>query len=211
MIDIAGNSGGGQFIKAQIVPMEGKNSRSPIECMFNPREYAISRSVNWKTESNDNNDNGNKVYLGGSPAKLTLELFFDTYARRQSAGVVEDVRKYTAPLWALSEMETGDGAKGQGSSIKKGKPTSVLFQWGQTWHFQAVITDIEQQFTLFMPDGTPVRSVMKTTFEQADTATSFEGKGGLKSYHVSQGIRDAAGKRGFVGDLRRTPFGKGQT
>ena len=54
----------------------------------------------------------------------------------------------------------GDGAAGKGS-IKKGKPTSVLFQWGQTWHFQAVITDIEQQFTLFMPDGTPVRFVQQ--------------------------------------------------
>ncbi|GGK99843.1 CIS tube protein [Deinococcus radiotolerans] len=208
MSDISGS--GGQFIKAQIVPMEGDRKRTPIECMFNPREYAISRSVNWKTESNDNNDTGNKVYLGGSPAKLTLELFFDTYARRQSAGVVEDVRKYTAALWALSEMDTG-GSQGGKGSIKKGKPTSVLFQWGQTWHFQAVITDIEQQFTLFMPDGTPVRSVMKTTFEQADHATSFEGKSGHSSYHISQGIRASAAQRGFVGDLRRTPFGKGQT
>ncbi|UBV44954.1 hypothetical protein LAJ19_19390 (plasmid) [Deinococcus taeanensis] len=204
------SSTGGQFIKAQIVPVDG-GSRSPIECMFNPREYAISRSVNWKTESNDNNDTGNKVYLGGSPARLTLELFFDTYARRASAGVVEDVRKYTAPLWALSELQTGDGAGGQGSQIKKGKPSSVLFQWGQTWHFKAVITDLEQQFTLFMPDGTPVRSTVKTTFEQADTATSFEGSAGLgHTYHVSQGIRDAAGRAGFVGDLRRTPFGRGQ-
>ncbi len=198
-----------RYSKAQIVALDAKGHQlgQPIVCMFNPREYAISRTVNWKTDSNDNNDSGNKVYLGGSPAKLSLELFFDTYAHRQSASVVEDVRTHTARLWALSEMRTGE--QGANKGIRKDKPATVLFQWGQTWHFAAVITDIEQQFTLFMPDGTPVRSIMKTTFEQADQRTSFEGAG-LHAFHISEGIRRLAKQKGFIGDLRRPSYGKGQ-
>ena len=79
---------GGQFTKAQIVPIDGNGRKTPIECMFNPREYTISRSVDWKSQNSDTSDTGNKVFVGGSAATLTLELFFDTYARRQSAARV---------------------------------------------------------------------------------------------------------------------------
>lgn len=205
-----GQASENRYSKAQIVPLDAKGNEigQPIVCMFNPRDYAISRSVNWKTDSNDNNDSGNKVYLGGSPAKLSLELFFDTYAHRQSSGVVEDVRTLTSRLWALSEMRTGEQS-GAEKGIYKAKPATVLFQWGQTWHFAAVITDIEQQFTLFMPDGTPVRSIMKTTFEQADQRTSSEGAS-LKAFQISEGIRRLAKQQGFIGDLRRPSYGKGR-
>ncbi|ACO45547.1 hypothetical protein DEDE109153_04740 [Deinococcus deserti] len=200
------------FAKAQIVPLDGRGQeKSPIVCMFNPREYTISRKVEWDNQTNDTNDEGNKVYKGGSPASMTLELFFDTYANRKSANQVEDVRKYTGPVWELIRMDPSTKPQASNPNVEKGRPPTVLFQWGGTWHFTAVITNIEQQFTLFMPDGTPVRSIMKVTFEQADKATHFYGQkaGGPRSYNVSQGIRDSAGQKGFVGDLRRSSFGKG--
>ncbi|MBZ9713608.1 hypothetical protein [Deinococcus multiflagellatus] len=209
------NGSGGQFARARIVPVEGDGKSrkydKPIPCMFNPREYSISRTLEWKTASNDNTDTGNKVYAGGSPAKLTLELFFDTYAFRSQPGVVEDVRKHTDRLWAMTQMDPSTTETAKGSGLKKLRPPKVLFQWGSTWHFEAVIKDMEQQFTLFMPDGTPVRSIIKVTFEQADRSTAFYGPNaqGPKATHVSQGIRNAAADRGFSGDLRRTTFGKG--
>ncbi|MVN85670.1 hypothetical protein GO986_02710 [Deinococcus sp. HMF7620] len=198
-----------------MVPVEGegKNRRkyAPIKCMFNPSEYTISRSIMWETASNDSNDTGNKVYKGGSPAKLTLELFFDTYAFRKNAETVEDVRKHTERLWELTRRDENSSETSKQSAVKKNRPTKVLFQWGGTWHFEAVILDMEQKFTLFMPDGTPVRSIIKVTFEQADKATAFYGEdaGGPRTAHVSRGIRNTANSAGFVGDLRRTPYGKG--
>jgi Contractile injection system tube protein len=201
----------GQFVKAQIVPLDGGGSKQQaIECMFNPREYTISRKVDWGNQGNDTSDTGNKVYRGGSPATLSLELFFDTYARRMSAGLVEDVRRYTRPLWELTQIDDSTTEPGANPAVKKGRPRKVLFQWGATWHFEAVITSMEQQFTLFMPDGTPVRSVIKVSFEQADKAASFHGDGGgAGTYNVSQNIRATATQRGFVGDLRMTGFGTG--
>ncbi|GGR56134.1 hypothetical protein GCM10008959_17210 [Deinococcus seoulensis] len=202
---------GGQFTKAQIVPIdENSNQRTPIECMFNPREYTITRSVQYDNQTTDTGDSANKVFRGGQPATMTLELFFDTYARRQSAGMVEDVRRYTKPLWDLTRMDPQTSETAKGSGVEKKRPPMVLFQWGSTWHFQAVIKSMEQQFTLFMPDGTPVRSIIKVSLEQGDASTGFEGKSGSTStFHISQGIRAAAGQRGFVGDLRQTSYGKG--
>ncbi|MFC4427633.1 hypothetical protein [Deinococcus navajonensis] len=200
------------FTKAQIVPLDGQGEKkAPITCMFNPREYTITRDVEWGNQANDSNDAGNKVYKGGSAARMTLELFFDTYANRKSADEVEDVRKYTGPVWELIRMDPSTKPREANPNVAKSRPPTVLFQWGGTWHFTAVITNIEQQFTLFMADGTPVRSVMKVTFEQADKATHFYGEkvGRPRSYNVSQNIRNQAASEGFVGDLRRSKFGQG--
>lgn len=198
------------FAKAQIVPLDNAgNKKSPIECMFNPREYTISRSMNWENQPNDTSEAGNKVYKGGQPATLNLELFFDTYGNRKSAGSVEDVRKYTEKLWGLTQMHPVNQMAGSNPNVKKSLPPQVLFQWGTTWHFAAVIKTMEQQFTLFMPDGTPVRSIIKVALEQADSATHFYGLGGgPRTYHISKGIRQQASKLNNA-DLRQLPFGRG--
>ena len=200
------------FAKAQIVPLDaGHNKQQPIECMFNPKEYTISRTIEWETQSNDTTDTGNKVYKGGSAAQLTLELFFDTYANRKSSGQVEDVRKYTERLWALTKMEEKNQPTGANKSVKKALPPTVLFQWGSTWHFAAVIKSMEQQFTLFMPDGMPVRSIIKVTLEQSDTATHFHGSSGSSGvYKVESPVRRQI-PDGQNADHRNTPLGKGMT
>lgn len=200
------------YAQAQIVPLDQNgNEQEPIKCMFNPREYTITRSIDWENQSNDTSEAGNKVFKGGGPAQLSLELFFDTYGiRKQGSSQVEDVRKYTEKLWALTKMEEKNQSPNANKSVKKLLPPKVLFQWGGTWHFAAVIKNIEQQFTLFMPDGTPVRSVVKVTLEQADTETHFYGKkqGGPRDYRVdgsSRNLQDVAGKNI---DLRRVTGGK---
>jgi Contractile injection system tube protein/LysM domain len=48
---------------------------------------------------------------------------------------------------------------------KKGRPPTVQFLWGGL-SFVAVITSITQNFTLFLPDGTPVRTTLDVSFTQ---------------------------------------------
>lgn len=198
----------GHLVKAQIVPVENGIEQTPIVFMFNPREYSVSRSVDWGNAPNDSKEAGDKVYKGGSPAQLNLELFFDTYGQRSGKTTVEDVRKYTDRLWALTRINDQLKDLGANPNVQKGRPPRVLFQWGSTWHFTAVLKTMEVGYTLFTPDGMPVRATVKVSLEQADYAT-FQHQGGLSTYNVSQGIRSAAGQRGFVGDLRLTALGKG--
>ncbi len=196
------------FAKACIVPVDGNgNEGAPIECMFNPREYTVSRTVKWGNQSNDTSEAGNRVYQGGTPASMTLELFFDTYAQRKAAGQVEDVRKYTQRLWALTRIKPGSKSPAANKAIDKETPPKVLFQWGGTWHFAAFIESMEQQFTLFMPDGTPVRSIVKVTLTQADEATHFYGKKGLSTYSISADIRKNTNP---AKDPRYTAAGQGR-
>jgi nucleoid-associated protein YgaU len=48
----------------------------------------------------------------------------------------------------------------------KGQPPSVRFEWGSLWSFTAVIISITETFTMFRPDGTPVRSSIDIQFRQ---------------------------------------------
>jgi nucleoid-associated protein YgaU len=51
---------------------------------------------------------------------------------------------------------------------KKGQPPRCEFRWGTMWSFKAVVAQISQKFTLFLPDGTPVRATLDVTFRQVE-------------------------------------------
>ncbi len=70
----------------------------------------------------------------------------------------------------------------------------MLFQWGAAWSFEAVITSLSQQFTLFLSDGTPVRATLTVNFQQVrDTANlapqnpTSGGAGGERVWQVGAG------------------------
>jgi nucleoid-associated protein YgaU len=79
-------------------------------------------------------------------------------------------------------------------STSQGRPPIVTFQWGSTWTFKAIITDLRERFTLFLADGTPVRSTMDVTFQQLQdenwypsTNPTSGGVGGERVWTVSEG------------------------
>ncbi|MBC7316581.1 MAG: LysM peptidoglycan-binding domain-containing protein, partial [Chloroflexi bacterium] len=47
----------------------------------------------------------------------------------------------------------------------KSEPPHCIFQWGR-FEFEAVITKMDEKFTLFLKDGTPVRTVVNITLQQ---------------------------------------------
>ena len=44
------------------------------------------------------------------------------------------------------------------SRRRRSRPPTVEFHWGRTWTFPAVIDSLSVQYTLFRPDGTPIRA-----------------------------------------------------
>ncbi|ADV68668.1 hypothetical protein [Deinococcus maricopensis] len=185
----------GHLVKAKIRRLEPYSEE--IECMFNPREYTITKANNWGKDPNSRENTENITFQGGGTAQLTLELFFDTYLNQKTPS---DVRQHTDRLWRLMEIIKPPGA----SNIDKGRPPKVLFQWGNTWHFNAVILSMEQQFTLFMPDGMPVRATVKVQLQQTDHETLKPG-GGDRTSVISNAVRAS----GQTGDGRKLPQFKG--
>ncbi len=151
----------GELAKATITNLDTKKS---IDCMFRPREYTFSKSNSWTQVPAKGKNTPTLEFGGGQPATLSLELFFDTYENGR------DVRKeYTNAIWDLTMVnpQTKD------AKTHKGRPPICEFRWGSMWSFKAVITQISQKFTLFLPDGTPVRATLNVTFQQVEDEGVF--------------------------------------
>jgi len=138
----------------------------PIEVLFNPNEYTFSKKNTWtKTEVIGKNV-PQLEFGGGDSMSLKMQLFFDTYTTGK------DVRETTNRIWKLMNISE----KLTDVTNAKGRPPMVEFQWGKTWSFKAVITNISQKFTLFRYDGTPVRATLDVTFLQAKEAGHYPGQ-----------------------------------
>src|SRR5712691_7009005 len=103
------SSGGSLTLpKAQIINLD--KGGEIIECMFNPKEYSMSKKVNWGPPTSGGGANSNsgtnvpkQQYNGGQPATLTMQLFFDTYVGARGS---RDVRtEYTSKIWTLTKVD----------------------------------------------------------------------------------------------------------
>lgn len=140
--------------KAKIVNL-GNPSKS-VTCHFNPKQLELKRTVVWNTSTTIGRDAPELSYAGGDAEDLTLEFLFDTTDTGQD---VRNVYK------ALLEMAMVDQSK-KDAKTKKGEPPLCRFEWGRFLSFSAVITRVAQTFTMFKPDGTPVRARVNVTFKQ---------------------------------------------
>ncbi len=150
-----------------------------VKCLFRPKEYTFKKQNGWaKGNSKPGLDMASPKFTGGQPMTLDMELFFDTYEKKT------DVRKMTDGLWLM--MKTT--ATRMDGDTKLSEPPHVEFRWGQSWSFKAVITSIQQKFTLFLADGTPVRSTVQISFLQAEEDGKYPGQnptsGGREGYAV---------------------------
>ena len=170
----------GGIVRAAIKNLD---TNEVIDCMFRPKEYTFTKINNWETNRQMGRNVPELQFSGGDGMKLTMELFFDTY--EQNA----DVRTYTNKIWQLMMINTRTEDRGN-----RGRPPQCEFRWGLSWSFRAVITNLRQTFSLFLPDGTPVRSTMNVTFQQSAEEGRYPGqnpttvsKPGYKTRRVKEG------------------------
>ena len=123
--------------------------------MFNPHEYTLTKQNRWQRGETKGKNVPRIKFSQGGAQTLKLQLFFDTYAEST------DVREHTNPLWTMMMVNTDK----TNPRSNKSEPPPVSFQWGGL-QFDAVITNLTQKFTLFLKDGTPVRTTVDISLEQ---------------------------------------------
>jgi len=129
-----------------------------ISALFNPNKLVFNKSVDWKSQDAQGHDVPELQFTNAQPRTLNLDLIFDTYDTPNSKEEKEDVRKYTQKLFQLTTVEKhGD----------KHRPPVCQLSWGAaTMFFQGVLQQLEQQFTLFLENGKPVRATARCTFKE---------------------------------------------
>ena len=122
---------------------------------FNPREYSVSRSVNWRPSPNPANEEGpTSEFTGAQPQTMDLEIFLDEdVGGRPIVPDIEMLLQATVPT-TLSKM------------LKRPSPPFVLFGWGPTTSVRAYIKSVNVQYTRFEGRGIPTRAVVKLRLEE---------------------------------------------
>jgi len=163
--------------------LENIDTGDRIDVLFNPKEYKISKSNSYQAAKTSGGNVPKMTFANGQPASMTVQLFFDTYEAKK------DVHQYTDKIAALMEVKIKDEGKG-----KKLRPPHVKFHWGDSWTFTAVITQMSQNYTLFLPNGTPVRAIVDLTMQQIEDDQkkpgqnpTSGGEGGRRTHLVAAG------------------------
>lgn len=134
----------------------GSGSLGQLTCMFNPTEYSVQKSANWqRTPLPGVPQVTVPQFTGSGPKSLSLELFLDA-ADSPSADVAADVEL----LFSCCTPTP------QSRSMRQSSPPFVLFGWGSTMSFTAVVKSVNAKFTRFRPDGTPTQATVQVSLEE---------------------------------------------
>ena len=149
----------GNLVPATIYEVD-KNGKTvgggiKVDCMFNPFEYSVSKTNTYDENPKNQGDVPQAEFKKAGSQTLKLNLVFDSYETG------DDISKTTSTLWKFMETK-GQSGNRQNEKIS---PPQVAFDWG-VFKFVAFITNMTQKFTLFKPDGTPVRAKVDVTFTQ---------------------------------------------
>jgi hypothetical protein len=161
--------------KAKIVILDTDEA---IDVMFNPKEYSVSTYADIGTEEETPFFNMVNV------EDFTVNLLFDTYEKHGNTDAGTDVREVIKKITKLV-MPFVEG------KVKKKAPI-CLFSWGK-FTYKGIIYNITQRFTMFLPEGIPVRAELNVSFRSTATPEEYAKNMGIeacrKAWTVKSGDR----------------------
>lgn len=173
--------GGSGLKKLTIQYQRHLRSNGVVEALFNPAEISRSRSVRWHEQRQAARGTrwiGEPAYeqfVSVDAESLSLTLFFDTYESRDApSGVQQRVSTLvaTANPFATSDASNVTELTDQIAQLAEidrelHHPPVCRLSWGGFGtFFTGVLTQLDQQYTMFMPDGMPVRATLACTFTE---------------------------------------------
>lgn len=135
-----------------------------VPCMFNPKELSIEKSNQFAEVNIPGLSSPVFQFVRGNARKVTMDLFFDTYEKGT------DVREFTDRItgWDAGSMlsKLPDEPKGlMDIDSELHAPPVCQFIWGK-FLFQCIIEQITKKFTMFLPEGIPVRATLSVTLKE---------------------------------------------
>jgi nucleoid-associated protein YgaU len=146
-----------------------------IVALFNPNQLRYENRAEWRSTAPAAQSIAagfqRMEFQSAPPRTLTVDLFFDTYEGQspvagnvfdlvlpddpvQSGAITAtDVTAITSRVEALTRVAS-----------ELHRPPVCRLEWGTSTLFQGVLTQLNQDLTFFMPDGTPVRATLGCTF-----------------------------------------------
>lgn len=142
---------GAKLEKAYLRFLQPGGARAPIDdftFQFNPKEFTVTKSAKWTGDPQAGNTQTTMPQYGGAePQAMNLEIFLDS---ETSGGDI------TAEIEKLFQCCT---PLPQSLNQNQPSPPLVVFGWGTKISFTAYVKKVSAKYTLFKPNGTPIRAV----------------------------------------------------
>jgi len=143
-----------------------------IDVQFNPAEFSMTKGAQIAEIGIPGIDSPILQFVRGQNEKVSLELFFDSTEAGTGVGAVP-VTLLTNRFYALVTMSGREHA-----------PPRCRFGWGDEFPglinqlgevtarrkvLECIVESIQQKFTLFSPEGVPLRAVLSITLREYKT------------------------------------------
>jgi hypothetical protein len=161
-----------QLEKAFLVATYHNGDMDFIEVQFNPTEYSLDKGAQVAEITIPGLDSPLLQFVRGQGERLTMDLFFDTTEDGTGKGATS-VTTLTDKVYGLVKIEPDGHA-----------PPVCSFLWNHRFpgadlasrmgnqrrtEFQCVVESVKQKFTLFSPEGVPLRATLTVAFREYKT------------------------------------------
>ena len=176
---------GAKLEKAYLRFMQPSGGRAPIDdftFQFNPKEFTVTKSAKWTSESKPGAPEAAMPQYGGAePQSMSLEIFLDA-GESTTGDITREVEKLFQCCTPLPD------------SLNQNQPSPplVLFGWGTKLSFTAYVKKVSAKYTLFKSDGTPTRAVCTLDVQEVPSEADRQnptsgGDAGRRSHTVVAG------------------------
>ncbi len=158
--------------KAKILARWPSGKKEEFEVQFNPTEFSLDKSVQLAEIAIPGIDTPILQFVRGQNEKMSLELFFDSTEDGMGKNALS-VTKKTDKLYQLVKLDP-----------KSHAPPICTFNWNDKFPgdnvsavlgnqkrnaFEFIVESVSQKFTLFSPEGVPLRATVTLSLREYKT------------------------------------------
>ncbi len=145
-----------------------------IKAQYNPNKVNVGKNVLWHSHPSSDGTADMLEFGNTKNRTLSLELFFDgnegdtdsKASAKNSSRPMNVEKKYVLPLIALTEPDK-KRPTGRGGELAW-RPPMIMVAWGRMQPFRGVIESLSYDFTMFMPNGQPIRATVNMQVKEID-------------------------------------------
>ena len=161
-----------QLEKAILVATYQNGDMDFLPVQFNPTEFSLDKAAQIAEITVPWLDAPLLQFVRGQSEKLTMDLFFDTTEQGMGSGATS-VTTLTDQVYGLVKIEPDGHAPPICSFLWNskfpGSDLSARMGNQRRTDFQCVVESVKQKFTLFSPEGVPLRATLSVTFREYKT------------------------------------------
>lgn len=145
----------------------------PYSVMINPDSIKWNRSVEYNEAQAQDSSSASQRYKNTPSDKLSFDIVIDC------TGIVDPKRiNMTTEMTALESIVFSYNGKIH-------RPNYVKVQWGKDLIFKGVLVSFDTSYSLFRPDGSPLRAKISLSFTQYISPQTVEKEDDKKSPDVT--------------------------